>query len=113
KALPSILITTIIASTVLSVTLVPMLQFLKTKRRNKKIPETPGFLGKPLEKIAVWYSETVLRTVLKRPLLVGIGGLVIATGLLFLAFLTPFEFFPAADKEEVTMNVRFAEGMTI
>ncbi|WOV84213.1 efflux RND transporter permease subunit [Sporosarcina jeotgali] len=113
KALPSILITTIIASTVLSVTLVPMLQFIKTKKRNKKISDTPGFLGKPLEKIAVFYSEKVLRTVLKRPLLVGIGGLVIATGLLFLAMLTPFEFFPAADKEEVTMNVRLAAGTTI
>lgn len=113
KALPSILITTIIASTVLSVTLVPMLQFIKTKKRNKKISDTPGFLGKPLEKIAVFYSEKVLRTVLKRPLLVGVGGLVIATGLLFLAMLTPFEFFPAADKEEVTMNVRLAAGTTI
>ncbi|MBO1909957.1 efflux RND transporter permease subunit, partial [Microvirga sp. 3-52] len=113
KALPSILITTIIASTILSVTLVPMLQFIKTKRRNKKISETPGFLGKPLEKIAVFYAEKVLRKVLKRPLLVGIGGLIIATGLLFLAFLTPFEFFPAADKEEVTMNVRLATGTTI
>lgn len=113
KALPSILITTIIASTVFSVTLVPMLQFIKTKRHNKKISDTPGFLGKPLEKIAVFYSEKVLRTVLKRPLFVGIGGLVIATGLLFLAMLTPFEFFPAADKEEVTMDVRLAAGTTI
>lgn len=113
KALPSILITTIIASTILSVTLVPMLQFIKTKRRNKKISETPGFLGKLLEKIAVFYSETVLRNVLKKPLLVTIGGLAIATGLLLLALLTPFEFFPAADEEEVTMNVRLAEGTTI
>lgn len=113
KALPSILITTIIASTILSVTLVPMLQYMKTKRRNKKISNTPGFLGKPLEKIAVFYSEKVLRSVLKRPLLVGVGGLVIATGLLFLALLTPFEFFPAADKEEVTMNVRLAAGTSI
>lgn len=113
KALPSILITTIIASTVLSVTLVPMLQYIKTTRSNKKVSDTPGFLGKPLEKIAVFYSEKVLRTVLKRPLLVGISGLVIATGLLFLALLTPFEFFPAANKEEVTMNVRLAAGKTI
>ena len=113
KSLPSILITTIIASTVLSVTLVPMLQYLKTKRRNKKISNTPGFLGKPLEKIAVFYSEKVLRSVLKHPLLVGIGGLVVATGILSLALFTPFEFFPAADKEEVTMNVRLAEGTTI
>lgn len=113
KALPSILITTIIASTVLSITLVPMLQYIKTTRRNKKISDTPGFLGKPLEKIAVFYSGKVLRIVLKHPLVVGIGGLVIATGLLFLALLTPFEFFPAADNEEVTMNVRLAEGTTI
>ncbi|WP_282019304.1 efflux RND transporter permease subunit [Planomicrobium okeanokoites] len=113
KALPSILITTIIASTVLSITLVPMMQYLKTKRKAKKISDTPGFLGKPLEKLAVFYSEKVLRGVLKRPLWVGIGGLVIATGLLSLALFTPFEFFPEADREEVTMNVRLAEGTPI
>ncbi|MCM3610026.1 efflux RND transporter permease subunit [Planococcus sp. MERTA32b] len=113
KALPSILITTIIASTVLSITLVPMMQYLKTKRKAKNISDTPGFLGKPLEKLAVFYSEKVLRGVLKRPLWVGIGGLLIATGLLSLALFTPFEFFPEADREEVTMNVRLAEGTTI
>ncbi|WP_142826752.1 efflux RND transporter permease subunit [Planococcus soli] len=113
KALPSILITTILASTVLSITLVPMMQYLKTKRKAKKISDTPGFLGKPLEKIALFYSNKVLRGVLKRPLLVGLGGLLISTGLLSLALFTPFEFFPAADREEVTMDVRLAEGTTI
>lgn len=113
KALPSILITTIIASTVLSITLVPMMQYIKTKRYNKQISNTPGFLGKPLEKIAIFYSETVLRKVLKRPILVGISGLIIATGLLLLAFLTPFEFFPDADKEEVTMDVRLSAGTPV
>ncbi|HLQ82997.1 MAG TPA: efflux RND transporter permease subunit [Pseudogracilibacillus sp.] len=113
KALPSILITTIIASTILSVTLVPMMQYIKTKRYNKQISNTPGFLGKPLEKIAIFYSETVLRKVLKRPILVGISGLIIATGLLLLAFLTPFEFFPDADKEEVTMDVRLSAGTPV
>lgn len=113
KALPSILITTIIASTILSITLVPMMQYLKTKRKAKKISDTPGFLGKPLEKMAVFYSEKVLRGVLKRPVWVGVGGLLIATGLLSLALFTPFEFFPEADREEVTMDVRLAEGTPI
>lgn len=113
KALPSILITTIIASTVLSITLVPMMQYLKSKRGVKKISDTPGFLGKPLEWLAKFYSEKILRGVLKRPLLVGLSGLLIATGLLSLAFFTPFEFFPAADRKEVTMDVRLAEGTTI
>ncbi|MDN5709246.1 MAG: efflux RND transporter permease subunit [Planococcus sp. (in: firmicutes)] len=113
KALPSILITTILASTVLSITLVPMMQYLRTKRKKRKISDTPGFLGKPLEKLAQVYSGKVLKGVLKRPWLTGIGGLVIATALLSLALFTPFEFFPAADREEVTMNVRLAEGTTI
>ncbi|WP_422124268.1 efflux RND transporter permease subunit [Planococcus sp. X10-3] len=113
KALPSILITTIIASTILSITLVPMMQYLKTKRKAKKISDTPGFLGKPLEKLAVFYSGKVLRSVLKRPIWVGAGGLLVATGLLSLALFTPFEFFPEADREEVTMNVRLAEGTPI
>ena len=113
KALPSILITTILASTVLSITLVPMMQYLRTKRKKRKISDTPGFLGKPLEKLAQVYSGKVLKGVLKRPWLTGIGGLAIATALLSLALFTPFEFFPEADREEVTMNVRLAEGTTI
>src|SRR5699024_11287199 len=52
KALPSILITTIIASTILSVTLVPMMQYIKTNKYNKKISYTPGFLENPLQKFA-------------------------------------------------------------
>ena len=113
KALPSILITTILASTVLSITLVPMMQYLRTKRKKRKISDTPGFLGKPLEKLAQVYSGKVLKGVLKHPWLTGVGGLVIATALLSLALFTPFEFFPEADREEVTMNVRLAEGTTI
>ncbi|WP_211655282.1 efflux RND transporter permease subunit [Planococcus alpniumensis] len=113
KALPSILITTILASTVLSITLVPMMQYLRTKRKKRKVSDTPGFLGKPLEKLAQVYSGKVLKGVLKHPWLTGIGGLVISTALLSLALFTPFEFFPAADREEVTMNVRLAEGTTI
>lgn len=113
KALPSVLITTILASTVLSITLVPMMQYLRTKRKKRKISDTPGFLGKPLEKLAQVYSEKVLKGVLKHPWLTGVGGLVIATALLSLALFTPFEFFPEADREEVTMNVRLAEGTTI
>src|SRR5699024_6465609 len=83
------------------------------KRRNKKISDTPGFLGKPLEKIAGFYSETILRKVLKRPIIVSIGGLIIATSFLLLDFVTPFEFLPAADKEEVTMDVRLDTDIAI
>src|SRR5690625_7774754 len=50
KSLPSMLITTIIASTILSVTLLPMLQFIKKKHRNKNIPHTHGCLEKPITK---------------------------------------------------------------
>src|SRR5699024_10730993 len=105
--------TTIIASTILSVTLVPMLQFIKTKRRNKKISDTPGFLGKPLEKIAGFYSETILRKVLKRPIIVSIGGLIIATSFLLLVSVTSFVFISAVDKEEVIMDSRRDTDMAI
>src|SRR5699024_12284935 len=88
-------------------------QFIKTKRRNKKISDTPGFLGKPLEKIAGFYSETILRKVLKRTIIVSIGGLIIATSFLLLAFVTPFEFFHSANKEEETMYVRLDTDIAI
>src|SRR5699024_8329686 len=60
-----------------------------------------------------FYSETILRKVLKRPIIVSIGGLIIATSFLLLAFVTPFEFFPAADKVEVIMDVRLDTDIAV
>ncbi|MFP3471203.1 efflux RND transporter permease subunit, partial [Micrococcus sp. SIMBA_144] len=49
----------------------------------------------------------------QRPFLVSAIGLVFTTAIFGLIALTPFEFFPSADREEVTVDVTLPIGTTI
>ncbi len=114
RALPSVLVTTVLASMVISLTLVPVYQYtVNRKRQNKKIQKEPGFLGKPLKKLADFYADRVLTNIVKRPLLIGLSGLLVATLAFLLIFVTPFEFFPAANKKEVVVTVTLPSETTL
>ncbi|MDZ5713572.1 efflux RND transporter permease subunit [Jeotgalibacillus haloalkalitolerans] len=110
RALPTVLITTIIASTIVALLLVPMLRYSFYRNTSKKVSDSPGLLGKPLNFIADFYADKVLKRTAKKPLLTGAIGLIITTLLFGLVVLTPFEFFPAADREEVTVDVTLPIG---
>ncbi|KPN13388.1 antiporter [Bacillus australimaris] len=114
RALPSVLVTTVLASMVISLTLVPVYQYtVNRKRKNRQIQKEPGFLGKPLKKLADVYADRVLTNIVKRPLLIGLSGLLIATLAFLLIFVTPFEFFPAANKKEVVVTVTLPSETTL
>ncbi|MGM0851264.1 MAG: efflux RND transporter permease subunit [Bacillota bacterium] len=113
RALPTVLITTIIASTLVALIFVPIMRYLLYSRTTKKVPDAPGFLGKPLNKLADFYADTVLKKFSKRPFVVSAIGLVFTTAIFGLIALTPFEFFPSADREEVTVDVTLPIGTTI
>lgn len=67
RALPSVLVTTVLASMVISLTLVPVYQYtVNRKRKNKKSQKEPGFLGKPLKRLADFYADRVLTNIVKR-----------------------------------------------
>ncbi|KIL46479.1 multidrug transporter [Jeotgalibacillus alimentarius] len=110
RALPTVLITTIIASTIVALLLVPMLRYSFYRNTSKKMSDSPGLLGKPLNAIADFYADRILRKTAKKPLLTGAIGLIVTTLLFGLVVLTPFEFFPAADREEVTVDVTLPIG---
>lgn len=110
RALPTVLITTIIASTIVALLLVPMLRYSFYRNTTKKMSDSPGLLGKPLNFIADFYADKVLKRTAKKPLLTGAIGLLVTTLLFGLVVFTPFEFFPAADREEVTVDVTLPIG---
>lgn len=110
RALPTVLITTILASTIVALLFVPMMRFSFYKPSKKKISNAPGLLGKPLNWIADFYADKILVKTAKRPFWTALIGLVITTALFGLVVLTPFEFFPAADREEVTVDVTLPIG---
>ncbi|WP_226658816.1 efflux RND transporter permease subunit [Pseudalkalibacillus hwajinpoensis] len=113
RALPTVLITTIIASTLVALIFVPILRYFLSKRSKKPMSDAPGLLGKPLNKLADVYADKLLKNFSKKPILVSILGLVLTTAIFGLVVLTPFEFFPAADKEEVTVDVTLPIGTPI
>ncbi|WGG47798.1 efflux RND transporter permease subunit [Rossellomorea sp. DA94] len=113
RALPTVLITTIIASTLVALIFVPIMRYFLYSKTKKKVPDAPGLLGKPLNKIADFYADTVLKKFLKRPFVVSAIGLVFTTAIFGLIALTPFEFFPSADREEVTVDVTLPIGTPI
>ncbi|MGD7023776.1 efflux RND transporter permease subunit [Rossellomorea vietnamensis] len=113
RALPTVLITTIIASTLVALIFVPVMRYLLYSKTSKKISDSPGFLGKPLDKLADFYADTVLTKFSKKPFITALIGLVFTTAIFGLVVLTPFEFFPSADREEVTVDVTLPIGTTL
>ncbi|PYZ97423.1 acriflavin resistance protein [Alteribacter lacisalsi] len=123
RALPSVLITTILASTVIALSLVPIYLIWRQKRKERKdkgrkaANEEPavkvGLLGKQIDKLADWYSGKILRRVVKHPLKVAISGLVFCILCYGLIPFIPVVFFPSADREEVTVEVRLPAGTPI
>ncbi|WP_409250595.1 efflux RND transporter permease subunit [Bacillus sp. SCS-153A] len=113
RALPTVLITTIIASTLVALIFVPVMRYVLYSKTSKKISDSPGFLGKPLDKLADFYADTILKKFSKRPFITSLIGLVFTTAIFGLVVLTPFEFFPTADREEVTIDVTLPLGTTL
>lgn len=110
RALPTVLITTILASTVIALLFVPMLRYICRKNSNKSISNAPGILGKPLDWLANIYADKLLKSASKRPFTVASVGLLVTTAIFALVLWTPFEFFPSADREEVTIDVTLPIG---
>ncbi|WP_027964539.1 efflux RND transporter permease subunit [Halalkalibacillus halophilus] len=112
RALPSVLIATLLASTVVALILVPAIRYVIYKRKTKPIKEDPGILGKPLTKSANFYAVRIVKKLIGIPKRTAAIGLSLATLVFVLVIFTPFEFFPAADREEVTIDVSLENGQS-
>ncbi|GAE30265.1 efflux RND transporter permease subunit [Alkalihalobacillus hemicellulosilyticus] len=114
RAMPTILITTILASTVVALIFVPILRFLlfRVEKRNRR-KRSAGLLGTLFERLQDFYADTLLKNVGEKPVAVSVVGLLATTAIFGLVLLTPFEFFPAADREEVTVTVTLPAGTTL
>ncbi|MBP3949948.1 efflux RND transporter permease subunit [Bacillus suaedae] len=113
RALPTVLITTILASTIVALLFVPMMRFLFYKKQKGTKKSQNGLLGKPFDRLADFYANKVLSVVGRRPGVISIIGLLCTTAIFGLIALTPFEFFPSADREEVTIDVTLPIGTTL
>lgn len=115
RALPSVLIFTIVASTIISLTLIPTVQYTRKQGRAKKSKSKTkeGLLGGVFNGLESYYADRLLPKTTKRPWVTSILGLVICLLLSTLAIRIPFEFFPSADRQEVTISVEYPQGTPI
>ena len=116
RALPTVLITAIIGSTIIALTLVPIFLVWRQKQVEKKsvtAKQREGLLDKPLNSIANWYSEKILKKIVKFPLRVGFLVLAFCTLVYGLVPFIPVVFFPSADREEVSVTVTLPPEITL
>ncbi|MYL28529.1 MULTISPECIES: efflux RND transporter permease subunit [Halobacillus] len=113
RALPSVLIFTITASTIIALTLIPTVQYARKRNKKQKKNSKTGLLGGLFDRLERVYAGRLLPKTTKRPWVTAASGIVICILLALLAIKIPFEFFPAADRPEVTINVENPKGTTL
>ncbi|SER89078.1 Multidrug efflux pump subunit AcrB [Gracilibacillus ureilyticus] len=113
RALPIALMGTIIASTIIALTVIPSIQYTRQLKMQRTRKRRVGLLTGVFRWMEGFYSERVIPRMIKRPWLTAISGTIVCFLLLSLAIKVPFEFFPAADREEVTLSLTLDEGTSI
>lgn len=116
KPIPTVVSLTMLASMVISLTIIPIFRAWYDGKRLKageaKIKPS-GFLGKQIQAFTNVYSGRWMTNILKRPLLTGLAGLLLGTAAYSLVLFTPIELFPDSERPEATINVRMPIGTSI
>ncbi len=115
KPLPIVISASMLASMLMSLTIIPIFREWHERRRvrrhsKKDGMKPPGLLGKQIQTATRWYSGTIIPKVLKRPLLTALTGLLIGTASFGFALLTPIDLFPQAEDPHVNINVEMPIG---
>lgn len=116
KPIPTVVSLTMLASMVMSLTIIPIFRGWYDGKRQKagKFKQKPsGFLGKQFQTVTNIYSGRWMAKVLERPLLTGLAGLLIGTAAYSLALFTPIELFPDSERPEATINIKMPVGTSI
>ncbi|MFJ8246751.1 efflux RND transporter permease subunit [Peribacillus asahii] len=116
KPIPLVIIVALLASMVMSLTIVPIFREWNEKRnkyKREKAEKPAGFLGKQIQSLNHLYSGKIMRKVVKRPLRVGLAGLLIGTAAYGLAPFVPVELFPKAEDPQFSINVEMPKGTSL
>lgn len=118
KPVPTIISLTMMASMLMSLTIIPIYRkwretrFLRNKE-NKRKQEHPGLLGKQLFQLTRWYAQVLMPKILKRPKFTSLIGVLIGTiAYLFIPFI-PIQLFPNADRSEMLVDIKMPTGYNI
>ena len=113
RPVPVIISLTMLASMLMSLTIIPIFREWYEQRRKTSASEynkPAGLLGKQLTQLTHWYAKGIMPRILKRPLLSGMVGVLIGTAAYGLIPFTPIELFPKDDRPLFLVNVRLPVG---
>lgn len=116
KPIPTIISLTMIASMIMSLSIIPIFRQWNEQRSNKGVEsyrKPAGLLGKQFVQLINWYSKNLMPRMLKRPLMTGLVGVMIGTSAYFLIPMTPIQLFPVDDRPEMLVNIRVPVGSSI
>lgn len=113
RPVPVIISLTMLASMVMSLTIIPIFRQwyeARSKRGVEGYRKPPGLLGKQFHDLTLWYANRLMPRILKRPLLTGMVGVLIGTSAYGLIPLTPIQLFPPDDRPQFLVDVRLSVG---
>ncbi|MDK8180261.1 efflux RND transporter permease subunit [Paenibacillus sp. UMB4589-SE434] len=114
KPIPIVISLTMLASMVMSLTIIPIFrEWYEKRRKTTSIRSKPGILSKQIEEMGRFYSGNLMKRVIKRPFIVGFSGLLIGTAAYFLVVFVPVELFPKSERPELTINVEMPAGTSL
>ncbi len=119
RPLPIIVCISMLASMVMSLTIIPIFRLWHGKRAQLKGKEddnddqAPGLLGNQIRNLINWYANIFMPKILQKPLkAVLISALVTVFAYSLVAFI-PIQLFPTADRGEFLINITNQTGSSI
>ncbi|MGP0577577.1 efflux RND transporter permease subunit [Paenibacillus peoriae] len=117
KPIPAIVSLTMLASMIMSLTIIPIFREWYEKRRQARHPQgkskPAGLLGQQIHSLNKLYSQKLMPKVIQRPLLTAMVGLMLGTAAYGLVPFTSVELFPESEDPHVALNVKMPVGTSI
>lgn len=116
RPVPVIISLTMLASMIMSLTIIPIFRQWYEQRRRSGVEgyrKPAGLLGKQLQQLTKWYANRLMPRILKRPLLAGMVGVLVGTLAYGLIPFTPVQLFPNDDRPQFLVDIRLPVGSSI
>ena len=116
KPIPLVITVSLLASMIMSLTIVPIFRDWNESRNKKKREQADkpaGFLGKQIQSVNKFYAEKLMKKVVQKPLRVGLTGMLIGTLAYGLTPFVPVELFPKAEDPQFAIDVVMPTGTSL
>ncbi|HWQ89532.1 MAG TPA: efflux RND transporter permease subunit [Desulfitobacteriaceae bacterium] len=120
RPLPIIVCVSMLASMVMSLTIIPIFRQwhgqrakLKGKAEGAADGKAPGLLGKQISKLINWYADKYMPRILKKPVKAVLLSALVTVLAYSLVTVIPIQLFPTADRGEFLINIANQTGSSI